>query len=100
MDCISYAFQQTLLCLKYPLCSVYRYEAVEYVSILDESLKKIIEKIEKVDEEDEMKEQLQRLTSNYSREGLETLVQQITDLKFFLLNKHTLLHMKHVPLFF
>lgn len=100
MDCISYAFQQALLCLKYPMCAVYRYETVEYANILDNSLEVIKKKLGNMDENDQVKEDLMRATANYSETGLKALMQQITDLKFFLLNKHSLIHMKHVPLFF
>lgn len=63
MDCLSYAFQQSLLCLKFPLCSVYRYEAVEYASILDNSINVITAKLKNLDEDDDIKAELLKITS-------------------------------------
>ncbi|CAL6100914.1 Conserved_hypothetical protein [Hexamita inflata] len=100
MDCLSYAFQQALLCLKYPLCAVYRYESVEYAAILDNSIQKVKDKLSCLDVDDDMKAELVKQTSNYTVEGVQLLLQQIIDLKYFILNKHALIHMKHVPLFF
>ena len=68
------------------MCAVYRYETVEYANILDNSLEVIKKKLSNIDENDQVKEDLMISTAIYSETGLMALMQQITDLKVFLLN--------------
>lgn len=73
---------------------------MEYADILDKSVAKISEKLKNLDADDDMKKELSKLASTCDEQGIKSLIQQILDLKYYLLNKHALLHMNCVPLFF